>query len=213
MLKRIVKKTGVKRAKKICPLCGAENKEDARFCQECGESLAMIETKEKTSEPESKERPIGYRVGRKKRSKHIGKEIKNMFFLLVMLLSLLVVVFLHDPPSDRSRQSNIVLALSSENILISAEEGDLITQCYATNHGNTAWMGNVAMAVQDMNGNPLYSDSKAAWSGVKLDPGERDYLMARIPMTDSILDAPQGVIVIVWSWGRQEVTRRVEIRE
>ncbi|MBP8717992.1 MAG: tetratricopeptide repeat protein [Candidatus Atribacteria bacterium] len=30
---------GIENMKKICPLCGTENEEDARFCKECNEPL------------------------------------------------------------------------------------------------------------------------------------------------------------------------------
>lgn len=206
--------------KKICPLCDTENEEEAGFCRECGESLAEMETEEETqsstknkiSQGKFLERRTDYRVGRKKHSRHLETKTKNVFFLLIMLLALLVVVYLNDPSIERPKQNNAVLALSSEDILITAEEGNFITQCYTTNNGNMAWVGSVRMVVQDMNGDLLYSGADVSWPEMKIDPGERDYLVARIPMNASILSAPEGILVIVWNWGRQEVSKRIEIR-
>ena len=62
-------------------------------------------------------------------------------------------------------------------------------------------------------GGYLYSSSSAAWPEIELKPGKRDYLIAKIPMNEYLIkNAPQGILVIVWSWGSQEITKRVKIR-
>ncbi|GAH60624.1 unnamed protein product, partial [marine sediment metagenome] len=48
---------------------------------------------------------------------------------------------------------------------------------------------------------------------IELKPGERDYLIAKIPMYLYLIkNAPQGILVIVWSWGSQEVAKRIKIK-
>lgn len=93
-----------------------------------------------------------------------------------------------------------------------ADTGYYVTQCYATNNGNVTWNGSVDMVVKDFEGHYLYSSLEAFWPEIKLKPGERDYLIAKIPLNESIRNAPQGILVIVWSWGRQEATKRVRIK-
>jgi len=97
--------------------------------------------------------------------------------------------------------------------LVTSETGYYITQCYATNKGNKTWKGSVMMTVKDDDGGYLYSSSSAAWTEIELKPGERDYLVTKIPMNEYLIEnAPQGILVIVWSWGSQEVTKKVKKR-
>ena len=106
-----------------------------------------------------------------------------------------------------------VLTLSSEDILFISETDYYVTQCYATNKGENIWKGSVNMIVEDIDGGPLYARTSNAWLGIELKPGERDYLIAKIPQYIYLIkNAPQGILVIVWNWGSQKVVKRVKIR-
>ncbi|MBA7575982.1 hypothetical protein ES695_20815 [Candidatus Atribacteria bacterium 1244-E10-H5-B2] len=135
--------------------------------------------------------------------------MKNKYFLVVLFL--ILAIFLSGCGEGNKKQS--VLTLSSEDILFISETDYYVTQCYATNKGENIWFGSVNMIVEDIDGGPLYARTSNAWLGIELKPGERDYLIAKIPQYIYLIEnAPQGILVIVWNWGSQKVVKRVKIR-
>ena len=131
--------------------------------------------------------------------------------LLGVIIIFAFIIFSGSDSENGKKQSE--LTLSSEDILVTSETGYYITQCYATNKGNKTWKGSVMMTVKDDDGGYLYSSSSAAWPGIEIKPGERDYLVTKIPMNEYLIkNAPKGILVIVWSWASQEVTKRIKIR-
>jgi len=135
--------------------------------------------------------------------------MKRKYFLVVLFL--ILAMFLSSCGEGNKKQS--VLTLSPEDILFSEAPGYYVTQCYATNNGDKIWKGSVMMIVEDIDGGPLHSSFDNSWSGIELKPGERDYFVAKIPMDKYLIkNAPQGILVITWSWGNQEVDKRVKIK-
>ena len=135
--------------------------------------------------------------------------MKRKYILVILFLA--VAMLFMSCGGGNKKQS--VLTLSPEDILFSEASGYYVTQCYATNAGNKIWKGSVNMIVKDIDGGPLYARTSNAWIGIELKPGERDYLIAKIPMNEYLIkNAPQGILVIVWSWGSQEVVKRAKIR-
>jgi len=135
--------------------------------------------------------------------------MKRKYFLVVLFL--ILAIFLSGCGEGNKKQS--VLTLSPEDILFSEAPDYYVTQCYATNKGENVWKGSVNMIVKDVDGCPLYARTSNAWPEIELKPGERDYLIAKIPTyLYSIKNAPQGILIIVWSWGSQEVAKRVKIK-
>ncbi|MBA7687996.1 hypothetical protein ES703_96470 [subsurface metagenome] len=135
--------------------------------------------------------------------------MKRKYFLIVLFL--ILAIFLSGCGEGNKKQS--VLTLSPEDILFSEAPDYYVTQCYATNKGENVWKGSVNMIVEDVDGGPLYARTSNAWPEIELKPGERDYLIAKIPMYLYLIkNAPQGILVIVWTWGSQEVAKRVKIK-
>ncbi|MBA7541178.1 hypothetical protein ES705_33485 [subsurface metagenome] len=129
----------------------------------------------------------------------------------MVVLFLILAIFLSGCGEGNKKQS--VLTLSPEDILFSEAPDYYVTQCYATNKGENIWFGSVNMIVEDIDGGPLYARTSNAWLGIELKPGERDYLIAKIPQYIYLIEnAPQGILVIVWNWGSQKVVKRVKIR-
>lgn len=219
-----------------CPLCGFENEEGSKFCKNCNEPLSKKEYSEDNpyikkggdeDQPfeliSDEEVEVKNRIekeekiraeARAKAEEEIKKkkqEKQGMGCLIILGVIILFAVILFRGGGENKKQS--VLTLSPEDILVTSETGYYVTQCYATNKGDNAWKGSVMMIVKDDDGGYLYSSSSAAWPEIELKPGERDYLIAKIPMNEYLIkNAPQGILVIVWSWGSQEVTKRVKIR-
>jgi len=135
--------------------------------------------------------------------------MKRKYFLVVLFL--ILAMLLVGCGGENKKQS--VLTLSPEDILFSEVSGHYVTQCYATNNGDKIWKGSVNMIVKDIDGGPLYARTSNAWIGIELKPGERDYFVAKILKDEYLIkNAPQGILVIVWSWGSQEVVKRVKIK-
>ena len=214
-----------------CPSCGFENEKEARFCENCEEPLPNPYTKKRKNEGQSfkltsdEEAKAKNRIEKEERIRAEAKvkaenEIKEKeqkkqgtgcLILLGIIILFAFIIFSGSDGENGKKQS--VLTLSSEDILVTSETGYYITQCYATNKGNKTWKGSVMMTVKDDDGGYLYSSSSAAWPEIELKPGERDYLVTKIPVNEYLIkNAPQGILVIVWSWGSQEVTKRVKIR-
>ncbi|MBA7535271.1 hypothetical protein ES705_27524 [subsurface metagenome] len=127
---------------------------------------------------------------------------------IVVLIAFLILVLVGCGGEDEEKS---ILTLSSEDILVTSQTGYYVTQCYATNNSDKIWKGSVSMRVKDDDGGYLYAGS--SWPEVELKPGERDYLIAKIPADEYLIkNAPQGILVIVWTWGNQEVIKRVKIR-
>ena len=214
-----------------CPSCGFENERETRFCENCEEPLPNPYTKKRKNESQSfnltsdEEAKTKNRIEKEERIRaeakvKAEKEIKEKeqkkqsmgcLILLGVIIIFAFIIFSGGDGENGTKQS--VLILSSEDILVTSETGYYITQCYATNKGGKTWKGSVMMTVKDDDGDYLYSSSSAAWPEIELRPGERDYLVTKIPMNEYLIkNAPQGILVIVWSWGSQEVTKRVKIR-
>ncbi|MBA7535254.1 hypothetical protein ES705_27507 [subsurface metagenome] len=131
----------------------------------------------------------------------------------ILLIVLVIVLVLSLVGCGEGNKKQSVLTLSPEDILFSEAPDYYVTQCYATNKGENVWKGSVNMIVKDVDGCPLYARTSNAWPEIELKPGERDYLIAKIPMYLYLIkNAPQGILVIVWSWGSQEVAKRVKIK-
>jgi len=212
-----------------CPSCGFENEQEARFCENCEEPLPNPYIKKRKNDDQSFKLPPDEEVktknriekeeriraeARAKAEKEIKeKEQKKQGVGCLIFLGIIIIFAFIIFSGGENGEKQSVLTLSSEDILVTSQTGYYITQCYATNKGNKAWKGSVMMTVKDDDGGYLYSSSSAAWNGIELQPGERDYLLAKIPMNEYLIkNAPQGILVIVWSWGSQEVTKRVKIR-
>lgn len=207
-----------------CQLCGFENEEGSGFCKNCNEPLFKQEiskdnpySKKKKEEIEIEERiraGAKFKAEKEVKQKEEKKQSTGCLFFIIIAIVIFVIYFLPAIKSDDDmRNRSALLTLSSEDILFQSGTGYYTTQCYATNNGDRAWKGSVMMTVKDDDGGYLYSSSSAAWPEMELKPGERDYLIAKIPMNEYLIkNAPQGVLVIVWSWGSREITKRVKIR-
>ncbi|MBA7591924.1 hypothetical protein ES708_34095 [subsurface metagenome] len=132
--------------------------------------------------------------------------------LLVIAVGIFLIYFLPAIKENKEfREKLTSLTLSSEEILVTSHPGYYRTQCYATNNSDKIWKGSVSMRVKDDDGGYLYAGS--SWPEVEINPGERTYRVAKIPTDEYLIkNAPQGILVIVWSWRNQEVTKRVKIR-
>jgi predicted nucleic acid-binding Zn ribbon protein len=217
-----------------CPSCGFENDKEARFCENCEEPLPNPYTKNRKNEGQSFKHPLDEEAKTKNRIEKeeriraeakvkAEKEIKekeqkkqgtDCLVFIIIVVAIFLIYFLPAIKEDREfRNKSALLALSSEDILVTSETGYYITRCYVTNKGDSTCKGSVDMIVEDTDGGPLYASTSNAWPEIELKPGERDYLIAKIPMNEYLIqNAPQGILVIVWSWGSHEVTKRVKIR-
>ena len=206
-----------------CPQCDFENEEGSEFCKNCNLPLFKQDydednpyTKKNIKEEKMRAEIRAFQaekaeIEKEKKTSPLGAD---WLVFTIIAIAIFVIYFLPAINSDSDmRNKSPSLALSSEDILFTSETGYYITQCYATNKGNSTWKGSVYMRVQDIEGGYLYVDTHNHWLGIELKPGERDYFAAKIPMSEYLIKyAPQGILVIVWGWGNKEVTKRIKIR-
>ena len=161
---------------------------------------------------------------KKKRPKKKGSKIAFGIVFLILIAIGISIIFLsvdkEKPTGTKTQvqtgkttteQKKAQLVLSSDDILTSkgVYKGKEIirTQCYAENKTDQDWEGSVKMTVYDTKGNVIYASFDAAWIGVSVKAGERDYYLAAIPIEKV---APYGYagIVIRWEWGRQKAEQK-----
>jgi len=141
------------------------------------------------------------------------------FILLVIIIAVIIGSMSEDekkptPTKTETQTEKAItekkesqLMLSSDDILTSkgVYEGKEIitTQCYVENKTDQDWEGSVKMTAYDTNGNVVYASFDAAWIGISVKAGERDYLLAAIPI-EKVAPYRYAGIVIRWEWGKQK---------